>query len=304
MLSKLPKTHQFVKRPHRFILSKLNHSLNSFYPAGNPKFCWKVNGTTFFRKKMTLCLPEVVSFEIYRKGYFEAELSRLLISCLDREQVFVDIGAHFGFFTLLASELVGNSGEIHTFEPTPSTFKILEQNVGNLKQVRINHLAVFSSITKLSMNDFGFYLSAYNSFGTIKMNLDYAKRIGVKNNGFEANTCTLDNYFSNQVRRPNFIKIDAESAELEILKGMVNILSKDRPLVTLEVGDVNDSTPSKTCVEFMREFDYSPFELDADTNMLKAHIAKDTYGWDNLLFVPIEKVGDIKEAFESTLSER
>ena len=106
-MGKLPKMSQVLKQPRKFIISRINHILNSLYRAANPHFCWEVSSKTFFGKDMKLCMPEIVSAEIYKKGYFEYGLSKLIIMYLEKDQVFVDIGSHFGFFTLLANELPG-----------------------------------------------------------------------------------------------------------------------------------------------------------------------------------------------------
>ena len=57
--------------------------------------------------------------EFFPYGFFGEGLTRMLLSHLKPEMTFIDVGAQLGYFTLLASWLVGESGHVHSFEPTP-----------------------------------------------------------------------------------------------------------------------------------------------------------------------------------------
>ena len=61
------------------------------------------------------------------------------------------------------SEVVGNDGNVHCFEPTPSTFSILKRNVFNMKNVFINQKAVLDKEIEIQLNDYGLASSAFNS---------------------------------------------------------------------------------------------------------------------------------------------
>ena len=62
---------------------------------------------TFWGGRHSGVLPEATSTLVYRWGFFDPPVARTLLTTLDQGMVFVDVGAHFGFFSLLASELVG-----------------------------------------------------------------------------------------------------------------------------------------------------------------------------------------------------
>ena len=68
---------------------------------------------------MTIIIPEVVSLHIFQYGYYEEGLTRMIIELLEPRMIFFDIGAHFGYYTLMVSAIVGNKGQVHSFEPTP-----------------------------------------------------------------------------------------------------------------------------------------------------------------------------------------
>ena len=56
-----------------------------------------------------------------------------------------DIGAHYGYFSLKASCLVGDEGKVLSIEPTPSTYKKLYANTSDIKNIEIYNLAFFSN---------------------------------------------------------------------------------------------------------------------------------------------------------------
>jgi len=59
--------------------------------------------------------------KLYQYGFFEEGLTRAIIEKLRPGDTFVDIGAHVGYYTILASLLVGAEGHVVAFEPTPRT---------------------------------------------------------------------------------------------------------------------------------------------------------------------------------------
>jgi len=132
----------------------------------------------------------------------------------------------------------------------------------------------------LEFNDYGIVYSAFNSFTKPKM-----KKSNLHINKNKIKSIRLDTYFSENL--PDFIKIDAESAELEILKGMDRILEQKHPIITLEVGDIVEGIPeSKRTVEYLLGRNYDCFEFR--NGKIMKHVVKDTYGYDNLLFIKQE----------------
>ena len=63
-----------------------------------------LTATTFWGGRMEIVVPEAVSTQIFRYGFFEEDVCLFLLKSLRPGMVCVDVGAHFGFFTLLASE--------------------------------------------------------------------------------------------------------------------------------------------------------------------------------------------------------
>jgi FkbM family methyltransferase len=243
-----------------------------------------LKGKTFWGEEMNLIFPEDVSASILRHGYFEEGLTRMVLEYLKPNMTFCDIGAQLGYFTLLGSTIVGNGGQVHSFEPVPSTFSILRSNVRGKTNVTLNNCAIFSKKTFVSFNDYGSVYSGYNSIYTARLASRTLRRL--TSHKINVKTIPFDYYVRNKQIRPDFIKIDVESAEYEVLCGMEKTLSEIRPTVSLEVGDmdIEGVRPSCVAVKYLLKRGYEAYEYNG-THIVK-HQLKDRYNYDNLLFLP------------------
>lgn len=267
-----------LKRETVKALSYLARKIPSLYMQNGIK----VKIKTFWGGDMVGVLPDGVASIIYLNGFFEEGLTKIVMEYLDDGMTFVDIGAHCGYFSLLASEIVGRTGQVHSFEPTKSTFKVLEENLGKRENAAANNVAVFSKKAELEFKDFGLRYSAFNSLTQPKLKLEKEptyKKITVK-------AIPLDDYVESTGICPDFVKIDAEGAEMEILKGMQKTIEKFHPMLVLEVGEDDDSTSRKN-VEYLIGLGYVPYCYEGGE--IRPHKIKEKYGYDNILFLHGEK---------------
>lgn len=104
---------------------------------------------------------------------------------------------------------------------------------------------------------------------------------------------SLDAYIYNKKIIPDFIKIDAESAEYEILEGMSQTINDIRPIISIEVGDmdIEGVKSSRDCIQYLIERGYQAYEYK-EGHILK-HRLRDRYSYDNILFLP-EKGSKLK----------
>jgi hypothetical protein len=65
----------------------------------------------------------------YQLGCYEAEKQKAFIKQVKSGDVFYDIGAHIGFYTLLASKLIGDRGRVYAFEPLPRNIFYLKKHI-------------------------------------------------------------------------------------------------------------------------------------------------------------------------------
>lgn len=246
----------------------------------------KIKAKTFWNGDMFVIIPEPVSLSIYRYGFFEEGLTKMILEHLKPGMIFFDIGAHFGYFTLLGSLLVGKEGQVHSFEPTPSSFNILKSNASNIANVFQNNNAVLSKRKVVFINDYGIKYSAYNSIYDAKLPQNILKKLKVRKHEVEA--VAIDDYADNKCVVPNFIKIDAESSEYEILLGMEKTIAKFHPMISIEVGDIRrDNFPgSRELINFLIGRGYQAYDFE-DGRILRHSPKNEQYKYDNILFLPI-----------------
>src|SRR5215212_9091343 len=146
--------------------------------------------------------------------------------------IVVDIGAHMGRYTIIASKRVGTNGKVVAIEAHPGNFEMLNRNIklNQLANVTPLNYAVYSKETKIKL-----YLpeeeSGYTIYNTIMSN-----RAGTEDKFVDVNAQTVDYLLElNQIREEevNWIKIDVEGAEFEVLKGATNVLSKSKDIALL-----------------------------------------------------------------------
>ncbi len=250
---------------------------------------FKVNYTTLWGDKMSFYLPE--GNAIYYYGFFEANLTNFLLNFVKEGDVIFDVGAHVGYYSILSSALVGDSGHVHSFEPTPRTFNTLKKNSEIRSNITVNNNAVLDHETEIEFIDYGPKYSAFNSF---KKRTSDEMSFLTQPEKVKAKTVSLDNYCAIKNVWPNFIKIDAEGAEYLILQAMTNLLENKKPIVTIEVaGDDEWKENCSKSINILESYGYLPFEIDLYGN-LKPHTQKETYSYDNLLFAHPDNMDRLK----------
>jgi len=135
--------------------------------------------------------------------------------------VAIDVGASDGIWTNFLAE---RSQEVYAFEPNPRAFEILKENTKHLGNVILYRMALGSKMEKA----FIFYkkdMVHTTCLDNMHMNLETEKCEQIDVN-------TIDNLFSNL--KVDFIKIDTEGYEVEILHGAKNTLKKYKPCLCVE----------------------------------------------------------------------
>jgi FkbM family methyltransferase len=167
--------------------------------------------------------------------------------------IVVDIGAHMGRYTIISSKRVGTNGKVVAIEAHPGNFEMLNRNIklNQLTNVIPLNYAVYSKETKIKLYVPG-EESGYTVYNTIMSN-----RTGNEDKFVEVNANTLDYLLQlNQIREEevNWIKIDVEGAEFEVLKGAANVLSKSKDIALLI--EVHGPDNYRPVVEFLNLYNF------------------------------------------------
>ncbi len=161
-------------------------------------------------------------------GTFEEKETEYVRRAIQSDWVCIDIGACFGWYSVLFSQVVGEAGQVHAFEPVPDNRECLLENLklNGISNVKVNTFALGEkeNTTKI-------YVPVDGVSGSLKA---HAKLKDCKI--IDINVSTLDKYvIDNGLNRIDFIKADIEGAEFLMLKGAEDTLRKYRPMLMLEV---------------------------------------------------------------------
>jgi len=209
-------------------------------------------------------LPEAVTSLMWRYGFYEAKTSLFLLNYLKEDDVFIDVGAHFGYFTLLGSRLVGNGGRVLSIEAMPRTFAMLEGNIKANRLTNVEPLNIAGSEANgaLTFRDFGIVDSSLNSMFAPRGALQDTERSGAE---VVVPGRRLDEVVDASLsRRVNIIKVDAESSEENVLIGLSSTLDRDKPIVIVELGggDADEDARAGRIATLMSEYGHRPFAFD------------------------------------------
>jgi len=180
-------------------------------------------------------------------GSYEHEKQKALQRELKAGDVVYDVGANAGFYSLLASALVGQNGHVYSFEPSPDNVQALK------KHLKMNHVAnctVVDAAVSSVDGEAAFDVSGDRHTGHL-----------AESGNVHVRTLTLDRLvLEDEVRPPSLMKIDIEGAEFDCLRGASGIIQKFRPVIFLATHgrDVHDS-----CSELLRRWNYRLTSLDA-----------------------------------------
>jgi FkbM family methyltransferase len=162
----------------------------------------------------------------------------------------IDIGAHIGRYTITSSKQVGNTGKVLAIEADPDNFQLLKRNIAlnNLTNVLPLNYAVFSTRTRMKL---------YEQSASAKYNSLMLARAAKTKNYVEVNADTLDSILKlNEVNQVNWIKIDVEGAEFEVLKGSTKTLSTENVSLLIEIHNIEDPSHYDNIVEFLKHHNY------------------------------------------------
>jgi FkbM family methyltransferase len=215
--------------------------------------------------------------------YFELMEREFLKAFLRPGDIFVDVGANIGLYTLIAASFVGESGSVYSFEPSEKTFKRLCDNVtlNAFSNVQCYQMALSDEI-----GEFPFYTSedgydAWNSFVTPIAGKAFSKE-GIR--------CQKSDDFALEhdlIDRATMIKIDVEGWESRVLEGARGSLSReDAPLLQVEFTEEASASAGYSCehlYHLLEELGYKMFVYDHHKRDIVPDPLRASYPYINLL---------------------
>lgn len=213
-----------------FLLNRLINRAVRYCARSNPI---EIQATTSFGAKIILRPPEAIDSRICFFGVWEPPITAYLMSGLSGGDVFVDIGANIGYYSLLAAKIVGPKGHVYAIEASPKIFARLKHNLA---------LNSFENVTATNV-------AAAGESGQVAVYTYEADNVGMttmmeselsRHHRFEAIVNCQPVYEIvpwRFVEAARFIKIDVEGAEWVIIRSIEDKLGSlsDRTEIIVEI---------------------------------------------------------------------
>jgi FkbM family methyltransferase len=189
-----------------------------------------------------------------RSGVYEPHLTRVFERYCRPGMTVLDVGANLGYYSLLASRLVGSSGRVIALEPNSENCRLLLSSLRLNAITNVELLPVAADVA----SGWAYYSTHVGSNGGLIDGDDLLAHPGVV-----VPTFRLDDLVSSRV---DFLKMDVEGAEGRVVRGATRVIERDRPIVTTELKDEMLTRVSQMSVrEYLGYFEsigYRPTLLD------------------------------------------
>lgn len=253
----------------------------------------KVKSKVFWGDEMTMAIPS--SSDIYINGgkshSSEIRLVKFMLHYLKPDMTVLDIGAHYGYFALLANKLV-QGGRVFAFEPATYSYEILAENCRDFSHLEAHNKAVSDKDGTVVFYEFDNLHSEYNTSDIRQFEHEawFKEHPPLK---VEIPCVSISSFCSAQNLSPNFIKIDVEGLEDIVINGAVAYLSSApiKPVFVMEyLASSRSNEPHKHAAQTLKNLGYNSYEITADGTLkevavIDEHLIKMHLDSDNIVFM-------------------
>lgn len=232
--------------------------------------------------KMNVDVSKSMGAAFYWTGFHELKEWRFLHNHLRRDMVFVDVGANQGEYTLFAAKRL-SSGSVVAFEPVDQLYQKLQQNIqlNNFANVTCCNFGLSDADARLPIYMESAGSGGNEGLGTLFQSESRSRQVGtVALKVFDVVAADLN------LTRIDFIKIDVEGAELQVLKGCIGSIKRYRPYILLEVNDDMYRLAGYTLRDILDFFTPLNYVMHVITKSAKLVCKKDVPRFSNVVFVP------------------
>jgi FkbM family methyltransferase len=193
------------------------------------------------------------------RGTLEPPVQEALRRLLAPGDVFYDVGANVGFFTILGARLVGPEGRVIAFEPVPACARAVARNIAlnDFAHAAIREEAVGAASGRAQLLVVG--EASWSHLASTGRHADVRAEIDVA-------VASIDELvLAGEIPPPDVLKIDTEGAELQAIAGMRATIEHHRPAIVCELHDTNAAY-----LALMEQLDYTTTNLDGPAPVASA----------------------------------
>ena len=207
---------------------------------------------------------------------YEPYMARALHGNLRPGDVFLDVGSHFGLWSVYAAGIIGKTGKVFAFEPSPA-FAVLKENAVLNSRVQAFNMGLGAQDGEATFFEQG--TSSSGSFVKAVTVINEAWQPTVPIAGTKVKIRTLDTLIAELGVRPDLIKVDVEGFEFEVVRGAENILRNIRPVMLIEIHPPQlklSGSSDLALIAFLQSRGYASDVIDRNPNSLYTILAKPT----------------------------
>jgi FkbM family methyltransferase len=181
-----------------------------------------VEGRTLYGHRMTCRPPDLVQMYLYLFGIWEPDLSRFVRNRLRPGETFVDVGSNVGYFSLVASAVVGDQGRVVSVEASPRIYQALQENLelnGSPANIRPVNMAASA------------FRGAVPLYHGPRHNVGLTTTVAYRDLSLECHVPAAPLHeilTEEELQSTSLVKIDVEGGEVEVLEGMMEFLTRAR----------------------------------------------------------------------------
>lgn len=224
-------------------------------------------------------------FSVIQKS--DLKMIEKLSKHIDYGGVVFDIGANIGDWTICLSKIVGQSGKVVSFEPNQETASILKQRTRRVSNVEVLTLGLSDREEQLELlipkeiscppnaaiAQTANHLNKENLMESVLVQVEKLDQVMIDRN----------------IQNVNFVKIDVEGHELNVLKGFYNGLKQIKPIIFIEILKskwIGDSPLHSECAVFLKKLGYEMFQYNSQAKKFESLENFNRTDF-NFLFLPI-----------------
>lgn len=236
-----------------------------------------------------------VSRSLYFDGIYEPDETAVYKHLIQEGMVVGDVGANIGYFSILFSDMVGD-GLVYSFEPEETNFEVLNKNISlnGVENIRAENKALSSGEDKINL-----YKHPTNPGGHSihKDGVLPFEQFPDEGEVSSVDSSTFDKYFSSQDRTtPDFVKIDVEGGEPNVLYGMKDTLNST-PILSIEYAPQLWTEDPDDVFNYLLSYGYQLFEIRSGGDIVP--VSKETIlnyndGWYSILVATDDSISHIQ----------
>ena len=220
-----------ISKAKRRLMYLVARAYCNFFPSHQYKFSLE-NGIIF-----EYPLNSAIGRALFA-GSFESYELDFLRRFLKKSDVFIDVGANGGLYTVIAAEKIQNNGHIYACEPSQRELELLEHNI---KINSLDNVTIIKSVISSEGGTVKFGIAQDGAMNSLSQTDHPGQKIDHWDN---IESTTIDNLIeSYQLTKIKLVKIDVEGAEKLVIDGAKELLqSKNSPVILLEASNLNSKS--------------------------------------------------------------